>query len=141
MNLEIEEVIYFLILTVISGSLQDYLEAQSNTHSVAKFIYRALTAQRRNRLAGLTAESHHDGIINNPVAARQFFPQGEFRLVGCVCFDVTQPVGNSVHMCINANGVFAVGERDYKIGGFAADAFDSQQVVNIVRHFGGETRD
>ena len=101
------------------------LAAESDSDTIAVFIYRAETAKRRNRLAGLPSKSNHDGVVNNPVAARQFVPQGKFRFVWCFCFDVAQPVGNSVYMGIDTNAVFAVSKRYNEIGGFAANALDA----------------
>ena len=103
------------------------LAAQSNTNSITILIYRALTAERRNGFACLPAKSNHDGVINNPVAAWQFFPQGKFRLIRCFCFNIAQPVGNPVHMGINTNGILTISKRNNKVGGFTANAFDAQQ--------------
>ena len=108
-----------------SSSVMGKLPAQGNSNPIAIHIYRALTAKRRNGLACLAAKSNHDGVINNPVATRQFFPQSEFGLLRCFCFHVAQPVGNPVHMRINTNSVFAVGKRNNKVGGFAANSFDT----------------
>ena len=102
------------------------LAAESNANSLAILIYRALAAKGRNGFACLLAESNQDGVINDPVAARQFIPQGEFCLIGRFCFNVVQPVGNPVHMGINTNRIFAVSKRDNKIGCFTSDAFDAQ---------------
>jgi hypothetical protein len=74
----------------------------------------------------LPSESNKDGVINDPVAARQFIPQGEFCLIGRFCFNVAQSIGNSVHMGIDTNGIFAISKRDNKVGGFATDSFNAQ---------------
>jgi hypothetical protein len=109
-----------------SSSDQAKSAADSDANPVAVFIYRALTAKGRNGFACLAAKGNHDGVINNPVTSRQFFPQGKFRLFGRSCFNVAQSVGNSVHMRIDTNGVLAVSKRNNKIGCFAANAFYAQ---------------
>jgi hypothetical protein len=118
-----------------------HLAAKSNANPVTIFIYRACTAQRRNGFACPAAKGNHDGVVNNPVATWQYFSQRKFRLVWSFCSDVAQPVGNSVHMGIDTNGVLAESKRNNKVGCFAANAFDAQQSVNVVRHLLGKAFD
>ena len=108
-----------------SSSVMGKLPAKSDTNTIAIFIYRTLTAKRRNRFACLPAKSNQDGVINNPVAAGQFFSQSKFGLIRRFCFNITQPVGNPVHMRIDTNGIFAISKRNNEIGGFAANSLDA----------------
>ena len=112
------------------------LTAQSDSDTRTINIYRAYTAVRRNRLAGPTPEGDHQRIVDDPVTSRQFSAQGELRLIGRFCFHIAQPVGYSVDMCIHANAGFAVSERNNQICCFAPHALDTEQIIQIIRHFG-----
>ena len=48
--------------------------------------------------------------------------------------NVTQPVANSVDMCVHTDGVLFKPFHQYKVGGFAADTGKFKQFINAVRY-------
>ena len=90
---------------------------------------------RRDRPAQMLAEIHQQVVVLDPVLFGQFGAQGDLGFLRRSGFDIAPAIGNPVHMGVDADAGLVVAQGDDQVSGFAADAFEFEQFVDLVGNF------
>ena len=84
----------------------------------AEFFDRAAATKGRDRPTEVLAERNEQIIEFDPVAFREFLPEGHFGFFRGLGFDVSQPIRNPVDMGIDTDPGLVKAKGHNKIGRF-----------------------
>ena len=117
------------------GNFLRHIHRLTPTPICGNIFDRALAAHGRDRPAQMLAEVHQKDCCTRSNIARQLSPQGNFGLLRRLGFDIAPAIGNPMHMGVDADAGLVVAQGDDQISGLAPDAFELQQLVDLVGNF------